>query len=140
MDLFTAIEASLGFFLLVFIRISGLFIMAPVFGSRNIPAYIRAGIAFVISLVLFPMVFQANISLPDNMFIYAGMLFSELFVGWVIGFVCSLVFAGINMAGQMLDTSVGFGMIHVMDPQSGQQIPLIGNFKYILALIVFSYQ
>ncbi|MPN24004.1 hypothetical protein SDC9_171397 [bioreactor metagenome] len=41
------------------------------------------------------------------------------------------------MAGQLLDMQIGFGIVNVLDPQSGQQLPLVGNFKYILALLVF---
>ena len=137
MDLFTAIQTSLGFFLLIFVRISGIFIMAPVFGSRNIPVMIKAGLSLIISLILFPMFFQSNITVPEHVILYVIMLASELIVGWIIGFVSSLVFSGVQMAGQLLDTQVGFGVVNILDPQSGQQVPLIGNFKYILALLVF---
>ena len=41
------------------------------------------------------------------------------------------------MAGQLIDMQVGFGMINVFDPQYGQQVPLIGNFKFLMALVVF---
>lgn len=137
MDLFTAIQTSFGFFLLVFVRVSGIFIMAPIFGSKNIPVHVKAGVAFTLSMILFPLIFQSDIHLPEKLFPYVSLLISELFVGWVIGFVCSLVFSAVQMAGQVLDTQVGFGMVNIMDPQSGQQVPLIGNFKYILALLVF---
>ena len=43
----------------------------------------------------------------------------------------------VQMAGHILDVQIGFGMVNVFDPQFGQQIPLLGNFKYILALMVF---
>lgn len=137
MDLFAAIQTSLGFFLLIFVRISGIFIMAPVFGSKNIPVMIKAGLSLVISLILFPMFFQTNIILPEQAIPYVIMLLSELIVGWIIGFASSLVFSAVHMAGQLLDTQVGFGIVNILDPQSGQQVPLIGNFKYILALLVF---
>lgn len=137
MDLFTAIQTSFGFFLLVLVRVSGIFIMAPIFGSRNIPAQVKAGVALMFTLVLFPLVFQSGIQLPEQLFPYVSLLISELFVGWVIGFVCSLLFSAVQMAGQVVDTQIGFGMVNIMDPQSGQQVPLIGNFKYILALLVF---
>lgn len=83
------------------------------------------------------MFFQSNITVPEHVILYAIMLTSELIVGWIIGFVSSLVFSGVQMAGQLLDTQVGFGIVNILDPQSGQQVPLIGNFKYILALLVF---
>ena len=41
------------------------------------------------------------------------------------------------MAGKVMDMQVGFAIVNVVDPTSGQQIPLIGSFLYNLALIVF---
>lgn len=41
--------------------------------------------------------------------------------------------------GQLIDMKIGFGMVNVMDPQHKVQVPLMGNFYYILAfLILFS--
>ena len=36
-----------------------------------------------------------------------------------------------------MDMQVGFSIVNVMDPTSGQQIPLIGSFLYNLGLIIF---
>jgi len=137
LDLFTLIQTQVGFFLLAFARISGIFMMTPIFGSRNIPVYVKAGMAFALTIALFPIVFQPNVLLPENILSYAVMVAAELFVGWIIGFASSLVFSAVQMAGQLLDMQIGFGIVNIIDPQSGQQVPLIGNFKYILALIVF---
>jgi flagellar biosynthetic protein FliR len=41
------------------------------------------------------------------------------------------------MAGKLLDMQVGFAIVNVVDPTSGQQIPLIASFKYNLGLIIF---
>ena len=41
------------------------------------------------------------------------------------------------MAGQLIDMQIGFGIVNVFDPQFGQQVPLIGNFKYLIAISVF---
>ena len=41
------------------------------------------------------------------------------------------------MAGKVMDMQVGFAIVNVMDPTSGQQMPLIGSFLYNLGLIVF---
>ena len=42
-----------------------------------------------------------------------------------------------QLAGQIIDTQLGFGIMNVVDPLSGTQAPLIGNFKYVLAILVF---
>lgn len=139
LDILELIQNQIGIFLLVLTRISGIFIMSPFFGSRNIPTYIRVGTAVAISLVIFPLISQESqsLTLPENMIAYTLLIFTELFVGWLIGFVASLAFSAIHMAGQLLDMQIGFGVVNVLDPTSGQQVPIVGSFKYNLALIVF---
>jgi flagellar biosynthetic protein FliR len=136
-DLFGLVQNQVGFFLLVFIRITGIFMMAPVFGSSNVQGYVKAGLALAISIILFPVIYNAHVTIPDQLLPYVFAVAGEFTVGLILGFVSSLVFSAIQMAGQILDTQIGFGMVNVIDPLSGQQVPLIGNFYYFLAILVF---
>jgi flagellar biosynthetic protein FliR len=136
-DFFALLQNQIGFFLLIFVRITGIFIMAPVFGSKNVNKYIKAGLALIITYILFPLAFNSTVIIPEHFLPYLFIVLGELIVGLIIGFVSSLVFSAIQMSGQLLDMQIGFGVINIIDPQSGGQVPLIGNFKYILALIIF---
>jgi len=136
-DFFALLQNQIGFFLLIFVRITGIFILAPVFGSKNVNKYIKAGLALIITYILFPLAFNSTVIIPEHFLPYLFIVLGELIVGLIIGFVSSLVFSAIQMSGQILDMQIGFGVINIIDPQSGGQVPLIGNFKYILALILF---
>lgn len=125
------------FFLLIFARISGIFTAAPFFGSRNIPVYAKAGLSLLLAYTLFPLVFSARTVIPDAMLAYVALVAGEFLLGLIFGFVASLIMQAIQMAGHLLDLQIGFGIVNVFDPQFGQQIPLLGNFKYILALLIF---
>ena len=137
MDLYALIQSQLGFFLLIFVRISGIFMMAPIFGSRNVAGRIKASLALIITYIIFPLIFDTNTVIPNQFLSYFFMVIGELIIGLILGFISSLVFSAIQMAGQLLDMQIGFGIVNMLDPLSGQQAPLVGNFKYILALIVF---
>jgi flagellar biosynthesis protein FliR len=138
LDLFDLLQNHAAVFLLLLTRVSGIFMLAPFFGSLNIPVYMRAGTALAISVVLFPVVDQtALIKAPETVLVYALAVLTELFVGWLIGFVAYISFSAIHMAGKIMDMQVGFSIVNVMDPTSGQQIPLIGSFLYNLGLIIF---
>lgn len=137
MDLFQLMQNQTGFFLLVFTRITGIFSMAPIFGSRNVSVIVKAGLALALTFILFPLVFDEKTPIPDSFLGYFFIVVGEFLIGLIIGFAASLVFSAIQMAGQLLDMQIGFGIVNVLDPQSGQQLPLVGNFKYILALLVF---
>lgn len=111
--------------------------LSPFFGSLNIPVYFRAGTALALSVVLFPVVDSfTQITAPPTVIAYTAAVLREMFVGWLIGFVSYVSFAAIQMAGKIMDMQVGFSIVNVMDPTSGQQAPLIGSFLYNLSIIV----
>lgn len=138
MDFYDLLQNHAAVFLLVLTRVSGMFLIAPFWGSQNIPMYFRAGIAFVITLVLFPVLDgKMAVEAPASLLGYALAVLAELFIGWLIGFVAYVALMSINMAGKIMDMQSGFAVVNEMDPTSNQQNPLIGSFLYYLTLIVF---
>ena len=138
MDLFTVLQEHAAIFLLLMTRVSGIFILSPFFGSLNVPVYFRVTTAFLFAVVLFPVVDALGIvDPPSTVLMYVFAVLAELFIGWLIGFVAFISLAAINMAGKVMDMQVGFAIVNVMDPTSGQQAPLIGSFLYNLSIIVF---
>ena len=138
MDFYDLLQNHAAVFLLLLTRVSGLFVAAPFFGSMNVPQTIRVGATVAISFAIFPAVdAMGAVAAPATVLGFAIAVIRELFIGWLIGFVAYVSFAAINMAGKMMDMQVGFSIVNVMDPTSGQQIPLIGSFLYNLGLIVF---
>lgn len=137
MDLFALVQNQIALFLLIFVRVSGIFTTAPVFGGRNVPVLIKAGMSLIFAVLLLPALSQHITVIPGSLFLYILLVLKEYLVGLIIGFTASLLFSAVQMAGHLIDTQIGFGMVNVLDPLFGQQVPLIGNFKYILALLVF---
>ena len=137
MDLYELLQGHIAAFLLMLTRISGIFLISPFFGSMNIPMFFRVGIALAMSVVLFPVV--DGLGTPEtspSIIMFGAAVLGELFIGWLIGFVAYISFAAITMAGKVMDMQVGFAVVNVVDPTSGQQIPLIGSFLYNLAVII----
>ncbi|WP_019879195.1 flagellar biosynthetic protein FliR [Succinispira mobilis] len=125
--------------ILIFARINGIFVTAPFFGSRNISAKLRIGLSLLLTILILPSVLKLNIAsnYQEANLLYFSLVVGEFLVGLIIGFVANIFFSVAQMAGQVLDMQIGFGMVNVLDPQSGQQMPVIGNFLNILAVLVF---
>lgn len=137
MDLYELLQGHIAAFLLMLTRISGIFLISPFFGSMNIPMFFRVGIALAMSVVLFPVVDGLGTpETPPSIIMFGAAVLGELFIGWLIGFVAYISFAAITMAGKVMDMQVGFAVVNIVDPTSGQQIPLIGSFLYNLAVII----
>ncbi|QGT99181.1 Flagellar biosynthesis protein FliR [Candidatus Syntrophocurvum alkaliphilum] len=124
-------------FLMILGRLSGLFISAPVFNSRQVPGTVKVLIIVILSATMAYFVPVSFLVSLDNPGIIIAALVVEIFIGFTIGFVAYIAFAAIQLAGQLIDKQMGFMIVNVVDPQSGTSIPLMGNFKYIIALLLY---
>ena len=68
---------------------------------------------------------------------YVLLVVKETVFGLLLGVTSLILFHAIQAAGQIIDTQMGFGMVNVLDPQSGMQVPLLGNFFYLFATMLF---
>ncbi|MBD3264174.1 MAG: flagellar type III secretion system protein FliR [Candidatus Omnitrophica bacterium] len=123
-------------FFLILVRLSGLFISAPLISNPNIPRTIKAGLCIFLSLILFPFVDKSFLPVESSISFFA-LIARELSIGVFIGFFTSLIFVAIQLAGQYMDYQTGFGLVNIIDPQSGAQVPLVGQFLYLLATLLF---
>jgi len=122
-------------FLLFFCRIGSFFILSPVFSAQNVPGQFKIGLAFFVSFIAY---FGFGTSMPaamDSLYILA--IIRELLVGLCIGFIAYMFFTVVQIAGAFIDIQMGFGIANVIDPMTGAQSPIIGNFKYVIALLLF---
>ena len=115
-------------FLLVLLRVSALIVVAPIFGHRLFLARAKIGMAFMISLVIFPSVVDSAIDLPEG-FALCLNSDSRSAHGRSAGFSVLLIFIGVQFAGQLAGLEMGFGIVNVIDPQSNDQVSIIGQFS-----------
>lgn len=124
-------------FILMFIRISVVLYLFPIFDSSMFPAYAKAGFCLVLTLLLFPAV---NIELkyfPAEIANVPVLLVSELFVGMVLGLSVRIFFGAVQLAGQMISFQMGFSIINVLDVQTGSQVSIIDQIGTLVVVQVF---
>ena len=137
-DFFDVLQGQAAGFLLVLTRSSGIFFISPFFGSLNVSYKVRAAVAVMFAILLFPVVVkQTVIHAPATVLMFAFTVVKELFIGWLIGLVAFITLSAVNLAGKIMDMQVGFAVVSMMDPTTQQQIGLIGNFLYNLTTIFF---
>ena len=124
-------------FTLIVTRVTGLMIFAPFFGSNAIPRRIRVMLSVFMSLAIFPMVPTTSTEMPDRMLTYIRLVGGELAIGLIVGFGATLVFLGFQLAGQMIGQQMGIALANVINPQLDQQVSLMGQFYFTLALTLF---
>lgn len=57
-------------------------------------------------------------------------------MGIAVGLIAYIVLAAIQIAGGFIDFQMGFAIANVIDPQTGAQSPLVGQYMYIVTLIL----
>ncbi|RKY89480.1 flagellar type III secretion system protein FliR [candidate division KSB1 bacterium] len=124
-------------FFLGFVRIATILCTVPVFGFNAVPNAVKAGLAFLVSLVMYPIIDAGNFRIPIQLWPFIFLVLKEVTVGLIIGLSTAFLFVGIQMAGQLVGLDMGFGIVNVLDPLTGEQVSIMGQFQYVLALIIF---
>lgn len=122
---------------LVFARVSGIFLLTPVFGSTNIPGSLKIGLAGFLTYVALPIVTLSDSIFIMNTYQLVYYILLEFFIGLVFGFISLLIFTSIYIAGDLIDRNIGFSIVSVVNPQDETQIPITSNLFYVMSIMVF---
>lgn len=122
--------------ILIFVRIAGILFVAPVFGSLSVPHMAKVGLSISLTFIIAPL-YHTEIIYSTEIIALAILIFRELLIGFLIGFFARLVFTGVQYGGQMIGMQMGLGIVSVMDPQTRQQVSIISQFKYLVAILLF---
>ncbi|MEY4084019.1 MAG: hypothetical protein RL483_1388 [Pseudomonadota bacterium] len=120
-------------FMLVSVRLFGVFLAAPFFGFRAFPMQIRVSLTLFLALLLFP-----NLTEQAKSFALAPPTFFavalELFIGLFIGFVIRVGMMAIELAAEVLSVQTGlsFATSYVRDPNIASG--LVGEFLGLTAI------
>jgi len=122
--------------ILVFIRIGAILIAAPLFGSRNVPFQLKAGLSLVLAMVIFPVAGFQEVYLTGIPSLVTAMM-GEVLIGVIIGFTARLIFSAVQLAGQLIGFQMGFGIVNVIDPQTSTQFSIVAQFQNVMTLLIF---
>lgn len=119
-------------FLLIFVRVLAFFLTMPLFSYRTIPLPFKIGFSFFLA---FTMYYSIDVSGFELDHLYLFLFMKEILVGAFIGLFAFIVLSAVQIAGGFIDFQMGFAIANVIDPQTGAQSPLIGQYFYIIALM-----
>ncbi|MCE1249252.1 MAG: flagellar biosynthetic protein FliR [Comamonadaceae bacterium] len=119
-----------------FLRVLALFSTAPVFSMRAIPMRVKVGLAFFIALCAQAMLGpQPVIGMNDREAL--GAVAQQVAVGMALGFAVRIVFAALEMAGEIIGLQMGLNFASFFDPASGGQLSAVGRFFGNMATLLF---
>lgn len=137
MDLFALDSGQFESLILIFIRISIVLFMFPFLGGVMVPNTVKAGLALMITIMLFPVVDVDPKLFPTGLLASANVIVSELAFGLIVGLMARFFFAAIQLGGQLVGYQMGFAIANVFDPESGNQGSILAQMGYWVAIVLF---
>lgn len=118
-------------------RVAGIFASTPMFGGKAVPMRVKAGMAFVMTMVLYPVIRGHIPPLPTDSLSLIILVIRETLIGISLGLISQAIFAAVEFCGQMIGMQMGFTMVSLFDPTMGAQTAVIAVFQTLLATIIF---
>lgn len=119
-----------------FLRTLALFTSAPIFSSKAVPARARIALAFFVALAAQPSLNgQPMVSINDPGAF--GAVLQQVGVGLAIGFAIRVVFAAVELAGEVVGFQMGLGFASFFDPSMGGQSSAVARFFGQMATFMF---
>jgi len=122
--------------LLIFVRITGMFITAPMFRSMAIIPQVKIFLAILLATVMTNQFWIDQPNIEFHLWNIVVLVLKELTLGSIIGFAANMVFNAARMAGGLIDFEMGFQAATLFDPMSSNPT-LFGELKELLALMIF---
>lgn len=130
------IQGQVASFIWPLMRISAMFVAVPLFSGQAVPARVRLILSVAITFVVMPLLPAFPVI---DMFSYEGIrvAIAQVMIGLSSGFIVQMVFAAVVFAGQGIALSMGLGFASMVDPQNGQQVPVIAQLYVISSTLIF---
>ena len=130
------IDRTLAAWMIAGARVTGLLVVSPFFGSAALPARIKVGLAFLLTLFLVPLVPATPAALPTSALIV--ILLGEFAIGFVLGITLQFVFEAGQLAGQVCGVQMGYSLASLMNPDNSQaDSSVLSTFYELIVILLF---
>ncbi len=124
--------------LLVFVRIGGVFVAAPILGHNVMPAQVRILIAVLLAYgyagLLPENALPASVIHPVGLFVAFCI---EAVTGLLLGFTAQLIFWIVEFTGEIVGFQMGLSLAHIYNPVDGSFSNPLGRFLTVTLTLLF---
>jgi flagellar biosynthetic protein FliR len=130
------LDAWLAMLLFPLARVLGVFAIAPIFGGTGVPRRIRLVVGLAVAFALIPGLPAVPAISPGS---WTGILIvaQQMLIGILMGLTLRIVFAAVDVAGELIGLQMGLSFAIFYDPQSSGQTPVLSEFLGLLTTLIF---
>ena len=121
--------------LLVFIRISVLFVVLPLFSNETLDPRLKVFFSFFLSLICVKLI-PFDKTLPIEFVAFIFLMTKEAIVALSIGVFTSILFESFRFAGNQVGQMMGINMAEMIDPLYDEQSEALSELFNIVAVLM----
>jgi flagellar biosynthetic protein FliR len=120
--------------MLVIARVGTTLLTGPALGDSAIPATVRAALAVVMSVLVFPLLQDRLPPLPEAVPALIRLLAIEIVVGAWLGLITRILVIALATAGNIISYMIGLSSVLRTDPSLGVQEPALQSLMALAAV------
>ncbi len=134
-----ALPVELYGFFLIFARVGAMIMLLPGVGESAVPPPVRLGLAFLLSLVLYPVVKTTLPPIPEALDGLVGALVIQLLIGLALGSVIKFFMSTLILTGEVISLQTTLAFSQTTNPTESQPAATVGSFLTVVGLaLIFS--
>ncbi len=124
---------------LVFARVGSLVMLMPGVGEATVPPRVRLAFAFVLSLVLYPLMRASLPPIPEGVGALFGQVAIELIIGLGLGSLIRMFMGALAVAGETVSLQTTLSFSQTANPLQAQPSTTVATFLALLGVtLVFA--
>jgi flagellar biosynthetic protein FliR len=121
---------------LLFARLGAIVMLIPGFGETFVPVRIRMALAFVMALMLFPVIAPSVPAIPSEVGGLAGAVIKEVAIGLLLGGILRLFMTSLSAAGEIISIQSTLSFSQTANPTQAQPTASLASFLGLLGIVL----
>lgn len=124
-------------FALVLARIGALTATAPLLKLETVPVTVRGLLAVTLSLLVMPLYTHLSYTSPWNLLAFGSLLLNEVLIGALLGLGMQILFAGVQITGQIIAHMSGMSLAEISSPDFDGGTSVFTQIYHYTTMAVF---
>ncbi len=121
---------------LIFARLASMVMTMPGVGDTTVPVRIRLSFAFILTIMLLPVLAPVLPTVPDTVSGMAGYVIKEVLLGLMIGTIMRFFLAALSVAGEIISIQTTLSFAQTSAPGIAPGSTTMGTFLGLLGLVL----
>ncbi|HET7624112.1 MAG TPA: flagellar biosynthetic protein FliR [Verrucomicrobiae bacterium] len=122
--------------MMVFLRVSAMLAVFPVFSAQNFPVQLRLALGALMAVMIGSMLPPMSGHFTD-LWGLVGAMMMEVGIGLLLGFASRMIFFALEMAGGIITSEIGLSLAPIFNPLSNNQSVAPAAILYYLAAVLW---